>query len=326
MRELIDVITESRGLGARRPGEEFVSTSNPAEKIYVNSVTFYPQDNTAYPDYASMVTALRQVVDGLGAHADMIGKFKQTDRAFGVAVFDHTDGRRLAWVKPFAQVNPDPAQNNWSNQQGIPGFKYNSKAAAKTQAGMTPQDVLTDQSDLTASDIVAQIAAKFGDTSPLTQAAQMVANGQMLPITVPATTDLSFTAFRDYFCEILQPMALHTGMYSGNAGEAASRFLSGGFNDTIITFDDSKTAGLSDSIMTTSDGRYVKVSTKGGKGATASAKNLIDSVKELEHTDEFSRSSQKINIYKLLSTSQTTKATNYISDYSYCPSSITSFL
>jgi len=82
----------------------------------------------------------------------------------------------------------------------------------------------------------------------------------------------------------LQPMALQNGQYTGNAGEAAEVFLDGSFADTVISFDTAKTAGLSDSIMTNSDGKFVKISTKGGKGAQASAKNLIDSVRELQGT------------------------------------------
>lgn len=48
MRELIKIVDlfESRGLGASRSGEEFVSTSNLNEKIYVNSVRFYPENAT----------------------------------------------------------------------------------------------------------------------------------------------------------------------------------------------------------------------------------------------------------------------------------------
>jgi hypothetical protein len=81
-------------------------------------------------------------------------------------------------------------------------------------------------------------------------------------------------------------MALQKGQYTGNAGEAAAKFLGGSFQKTLISFDDSKTAGLSDSVMSTSDGRSVLVSTKGGKGATASAKNLVDQINQLEETPD----------------------------------------
>ena len=79
-------------------------------------------------------------------------------------------------------------------------------------------------------------------------------------------------------------MALQTGQFTGNAGEAAEIFLGGSFADTVISFDAAKNAGLSDSILTNSEGKTIKVSTKGGVGAQASSKNLVDSVNELNET------------------------------------------
>lgn len=287
MRSFIDLITltESRGLGARRSGEEFVSVTNPDDKIYVDSVTFYPQSGSAYSSYDEMAENLKQIVTNIpNALVDLIGSFKQTDLAFGIAVFRRADPeeQRIAFVKPYKSVKPDPTQNQWDNQTGIPGYRYNSKAAAKTQAGMTPQDVLTQASDLTAQDIVDQIGVKFGADSVLTRLAHDIASGRQLPITVPAQANLSFTAFRDYFCEMLHPIALQAGTYKGNAGDAAAKFLEGvGFEGCTINFGADKTEGLSDSILIAPDGRKIKVSSKGAKGAEASARNLADAAKEL---------------------------------------------
>lgn len=285
MRDLINLITltESRGLGARRSGEEFVSTTNPDDKIYVDSVTFYPQGRTQYDSYEEMTAELKQLVNIPGAYVDLIGKFTQKDLAFGIAIFDKPDGGKLAFVKPYKTIQLDPTQNQWDNQKGIPGYRYNSKAAAKTQAGMTPQDILTENNDLSPADIVEQIAAKFGEESPLTRVARAIAAGQKLPISIPADTNLSFTAFRDYFCELMHPIALHTGNYTGNAGEAAEAFLGvGGFATTTINFGTEKTEGLSDSILIAPDGKKIKVSSKGAKGATASVKNIVDAAEELQ--------------------------------------------
>ena len=285
MRDLINIITlvESRGLGARRAGEEFVSNTNPEDKIYVNSVQFYPQDRMQYDSYEEMATALKELVNIPNAYVDLIGKFGPKDLAFGIAIFDRPDGSKLAFVKPFKSVKPDPTLNDWNNQKGIPGYRYNSKAAAKTQAGMTPQDILTDGNELSPADIVQQIAAKFGNESSLTKLAQAIAAGQKLPIAIPADSSIGFTAFRDYFCELLHPIALHTGNYTGNAGDAAKRFLGvGGFANTTINFGTDKTEGLSDSILIAPDGKKIKVSSKGAKGAEASAKNIVDAAEELK--------------------------------------------
>lgn len=291
MREFINILenislTESRGLGARKPGEEFVSTTNPDDKIYVDRVEFYPADATEYPSYEEMVAELETVTQALGrqAYVDLIGKFKPSDRAFGIAIFKREDGSLLAFVKPFKSIHLDRTQVTWSNQTGIPGFRYNSKAAAKTQAGATPQDILKQkQSDLTAQDIIDQVAGKFGADSPLTKFVQQMAAGQKLPVTIPAVPELGFTAFRDYFCELVHPIALQTGNYSGNAGDAAARFLGkGGFAGASINFGTDKTEGLSDSIMIAPDGKKIRVSSKGAGGAEASSKNLIDAASELD--------------------------------------------
>jgi len=301
MRELINIVTESRGLGARRSGEEFVSTSNPDEKIYVKTVKFYPQDRAAYSSFNEMATELQRIVNEIpNAYVDLIGKFGPSDLAFGIAIFSRPKSQDLAFVKPYRSVKPDPTQNQWDNQTGIPGFRYNSKAAAKTQAGMTPQDVLTTKkNELTAQEVVAQIEDKFGADSPLSAAAHAVASGKKMPIKIPADPKMSFTAFRDYFCELLHPISLQVGNYSGNAGEAAEKFLApGGFTNTVINFGSDKTEGLSDSSLVAPDGRKIKVSSKGAVGAEASSKNLLDAVSELKDPELVARHAKIIEVIK----------------------------
>jgi hypothetical protein len=288
MRNFINLIEkelyESRGLGARKPGEEFIGATNPEQKIYFDTVTFYPVGGVSYDSYEQMVEELKRIVTSYkGTSIDLIKKFTLQDRAFGIAEFTGPNKEKYAWVKPYKSVKLDPTLNDWNNQTGIPGFKYNSKAAAKTQVGLTPQDILTKPSELTRQDIVAQISDKFGADSPLTLVAQAVASGQPFPITIAAVPSIGFSAFRDYFCELLHPMALQTGKVTGNAQQAAARFLGpNGFADCSINFGTDKTEGLSDSILISQDGKKIKVSSKGATGAEASVKNIIDVINELK--------------------------------------------
>ena len=281
MRDLLNTLSflqESTGLAGRKPGDVF---RNPQEdEIVFDNLEFYPQGGGKFTP-VELDAALQDISAQVPNISWQNAKSAKTG-GFGIAAFNSDNGT-IYIGRFFNSINPNKTDNYFANTVG--DYKFGGKSAAKAQAGLSPQDLLQNKIDLTIKDIMLQLSTSLGTNNPLYHVAHKVAMGEGFPIKFPTPPGISFSAFRDYFCEILQPMALHTGMYSGNAGEAASRFLSGGFNDTIITFDDSKTAGLSDSIMTTSDGRYVKVSTKGGKGATASAKNLIDSVKELEHTD-----------------------------------------
>ena len=290
MRDLINlvdgVLTESRGIGARRMGEEFVSTKNPNDKIYVNTVAFYPDDRPHFANEEERNAALKAAISGIkNATISLISQFKEKDRAFGIAIFDRPNKQKLIFIKPFVEVKPDPTKNSWDNQRGLPGYKFNSKVAAKSLAGVMPQDVLKSKAtDLTPSDIIEQIAAKFGAKHILTKAAQSVASG-IMPITIPADPEIGFTAFRDYFCELLHPIALVVGNYRGDVAQAAQSFLgTQDFSNTLISFGADKTEGLSDSILIGPDGRKVKVSSKGGPGggAPASSKNLLDCVRDAE--------------------------------------------
>lgn len=277
-----NLIVESRGLAARAPGEIFKSTTDDSV-IYFRTIRFWPEAGGSYPN-EDLLAQVAEVQASMGS--TKIAWINKPPRVggFGIALFDTEDGDILAFGRYFSEVKADLAANHWDNKTGVPGYRYASKAAEKTVAGMTPQDVLTQsQVDLTAEDIVRQIANKFGEFSPLTDLAQKISDGHDFPIFIDKVEGMSFTAFRDYFCELLHPIALQQGFYSGNAGEAADDFLGPkGFSDCLISFGTTKTEGLSDSVMINPQGKKVKVSSKGARGATASVANLIDAVNEAE--------------------------------------------
>lgn len=279
MRDLLDKIQslfESTGLAGRKPGDTF---KNPeGETITFKTIEFYPNEGgkLSKEDLETNLATLGQQVQVQWQNA----KTAKTG-GYAIATFDTPNGEvNYGFYKD--SIKPDPTNNYIPNQIG--SFRFAGKAAEKIQSGLTPQDLLTKRDNLTADDIVKQLSNKLGENHPLTQLTSMIASGQEFPITFPAPEGVSFTGFRDYFCEILQPIALQNGQYKGNAGEAAERFMDGSFADSLISFDAAKNAGLSDSILTKTDGKYIKISTKGSRGATASVKNLTDALKELEQS------------------------------------------
>jgi len=283
MRDILDklsFIVESRGLGARKAGEVFEDPEG--NQIRLVSVDFFPEGGGAFDTLEETQQAIDSVIQQLGIQPVEANWFRQNQtRAFGIAQFQGDQGP-LAFIKYFKSVTADPTQNDWSNQTGIPGYRYASKAAKKTQSNATPQDILTQQEDLTSEDIVSQIAEKFPGSVLVTVAAH-IANGGELPYTFQAPAEMDLATFQDYFCELLQPMALQTGQYEGEGQDAEERFLpDGGFANTLISFGATKTEGLSDSVMIDPNGRKMKISSKGGNGATASSKNLLDAYEELK--------------------------------------------
>lgn len=282
MRDILDKLeqlNESTGLANRKSGDVFRNSSG--DEIVFNNLRFFPeQGGKLEPDELDMV--LKQVVDEVGSDIQWLNSRNARSGGFAIASFNTPEGE-LFFGRYLEGIKPDFTGNYIPNQIG--DYKFAGKAAAKIQSGLTPQDLLTDRIDLTVDDILKQLANKLGTDNTLYKVAYNLAMGEPLPMTFEAPADASFTGFRDYFCEILQPIALQRGQYTGNAGEAAEIFLGGTFEGTLISFDDSKTAGLSDSVMTNEDGKSIKVSTKGGKGATASTGNLINSVNELQETE-----------------------------------------
>jgi len=292
MRELINIITESRGLGARRPGEVFVNDAG--QEIRVNLIDFFPEEGGQYSTAEELQDAVDAVVKQLGVNPVAVNLPTAGTLAFGIAMFDSDTGP-LVYLKYFKNVVADTSLMPWDNQTGIPGYKYASKAAVKTRSQATPQDILADLDNLAPEDILAQVAAKFPNSSLITVTQHLVSGGA-LPFKFPAPVEMELPAFQDYFCELLQPIALMSGQVDGEADKVEQQFLD---DETYalcsINFGKTKTEGLSDSIMISPSGRKIKVSTKGGNGAAASSKNILDAYNELQQTPEGMKLVKKVS-------------------------------
>jgi hypothetical protein len=277
----LEILTESTGLAGRKPGDVF--TDADGKKIVFNSIQFFPEGGGKFTK-----EELNQAVDEAleGINVQWMNAPSARTGGFAIASFSSEEGD-VYFGRYFEEIKANKTANYFPNKIG--NYTFSGKAAAKAQAGLSPQDLLTNKLNLTADNIIKQLSISLGEDNPLYTLARRVASGEKLPLHFTPPPDVSFTAFRDYFCEILQPIAIQTGNYTGNAGEAAEIFMDGTFDNTKISFDDSKTAGLSDSVLINDDGKIIKISTKGGAGAKASVKNLSDGIVEMKQTPEGNR-------------------------------------
>lgn len=281
MRDILDklLLTESTGVAHRKPGDVFVAADG--GEIYFQSIRFVPAEGGKL-DPAALADAVAVANE---QYPSLVWANQPNARTggFAIAAFETEAGQTIYFGRYFQEIKRYTTDNYWPNS-GIPGYKFSSKTAAKAQAGMMPQDILTSLDDLDADSIVEQIAARFGGDHPLTLVANRINAGMPLPIAIPKPLDTSFTAFRDYFCELMHPIALQRNLVAGNAAEAEEIFLGDvGFAGCTISFGNTKTEGLSDSVFNGPQGEIVRVSSKGGPGggAKASIKNLLDAVDDL---------------------------------------------
>lgn len=286
MRDLLNLIdtitlTEGVGLSNRKPGEKFKNSVN--DIITFQGLEFFPGSGSYPADQIEQ--AIADAAAQLGTTPDRIEWTNTRTGAssgFGIATFTGEEGEPYYLGRYFKTVSPNRVQNNFPHDAIPGGFKYQSKVGKKENSGLKPSEWLTQYQNNTPQTILDQCIAKFGQGSPEATALEMFIKGD-IPLKVTKGT-MDPTAFRDYFAEVLQPIALVLGKnVSGNAAEAAEIFFgSDSYADATISFNQNTIGGLYDSLLVSPDGKQIKLSSKGKDGASASVTNLQKSVKELE--------------------------------------------
>jgi hypothetical protein len=288
MRDLLNLIDnialpliEGVGLSNRKPGERF---KNSVEDIVTfQGLEFHPQSG-AYPA-DQLKDAVAQVAQQMNIGIEQIhwtNAEPSGGAGFGIAAFTGEDGNTYYLGRYFKNVSPNRTQNNFPHDAIPGGFKYQSKAGQKENSGLKPSEWLTQFQNNTPQTILDQAIAKFGQNSAEANALETFINGD-IPVEV-AKGNMNPSAFRDYFAEVLQPIALVMGKkVTGNAAEAASIFFGPGsdFSDCTISFNSNTIGGLYDSLLVNPEGKQIKLSSKGKDGASASVTNLQKSVQEL---------------------------------------------
>ena len=293
MRDILNlldsIVTESVGLANRKPGTLFANPEG--DELIFQGVKFYPEGGGAYATPEEWQQALDQVCQALGISPAIIQWVDGKGNAvaapnnqkggFGIAEFDSPQGQRHYLARYLRTISPIPVENEISNK--LPGgYRLQTDVAKKEAAGYKPTDVLSNLNNLSPADVLAGIQAKFGVDSDEANATEIFMSSSTYPIRMPLG-NMNFTAFTNYFCEMLQPMALVLGHETtGEAQKAEKDWLSqGGYASCKITFGGSKIGGLTDSTLINSAGQVMGLSTKAEDGAKASAKNLMDKVAEM---------------------------------------------
>jgi hypothetical protein len=286
MRDLIDLIEnhldEGVGLANRRPGERFANPEG--DELIFKDLSFYPKQG-AYDSPEALNAAIGEVAAAMGTTPEMIhwANEPRGALAFGLAQFDN-NGKMYYLGRYMKNISPNRAQNSFPND--LPGgFKYQSKVAKKEASGYKPSDILTQFQNNTPKTILAQVKAKFGNDSDEARATEifMASSGENVEI---PKGNMNPDAFSNYFCELLQPMALVMGKrVRGNAREAEQIFFKGsGYSTATISFNPGVSGELYDSLLVNPEGKQIKVSSKAKDGANASVINILKSVKELSET------------------------------------------
>jgi hypothetical protein len=304
------ILLEAKGIFGRLAGDKFVNaTGQEAEFIRVDS---YPEPNTAQFDNPEQRDeTLAQYEQDMHSKIVWTNSPNAGSLAFAVAVLDNMDGGVILWGR-YLQKTKHDMMSVWSNKDIPTGWSLATKGAIKMQVGYDPQNLIkTENVFMTA----AQVIDTVGKNAPpevapvLTDILYGLATGQ--PRTVFKGMANHMEALRDYFGEIMQPVALEGGVILGQA-EEARKVLAGGaeWSQCKMMWPMSMNAALCDSFLIAPNGQEIGISSKGGAGAKASAKNLHDAYLKAEkdgNTELIETAKYCITVVKVIA-EQTAKA------------------
>jgi len=276
-----DFLEESKGIFGREAGDKFVHLDG-REWELVEVLSFpQPDDNNGqFVDVAARDEAIKAFEEQNKNTIEWVNSPANNLLAFGVAVLDDLDGNHVLWGKYVQRILPTQMRN-WKNAEIPQGWALATKSSMKMQAGYDPQNLIKVE---TVFDSVESIIATVEKNSPdavrnvFAEALKDLAQGRMNEVRFPGMMDQQ-PAIRDYFGEIMQPIALMGGNIKGQA-EDARQALADGYNwrDCGVRWPMAGNEPLCDSYIVVPTGQEIGISSKGGAGAAASAKNLADAV------------------------------------------------
>lgn len=278
----LKVLEESKGIFGREAGDKFVHQDG-REYSIVQVIALPDAQQGTFETPEARDQAIAQFEQENDAKIEWVNKPRKDMLAFGVAQLDDEDGNHVFWGKYLKNI-PVDLMGLWGNHQVPVGWALATKGAQKLQAGFDPQNLIkTEQTFSGVDSIVDTVARNSPDVvrDVFTNALKNLSQGNK-DVVFPEMYQQQ-AAIRDYFGEIMQPVALMGGIIGGDAEEARQKLADGAnWRDCNVMWPMSMNAALCDSFMIAPNGQEIGISSKGGQGAAASAKNLYDAVKKAE--------------------------------------------
>lgn len=311
MRDLLDLLEnillaeKSRGLLYREKGDTFFQgdKETPTAVITFDHVDYFPGQPGAYETFEETIEAYKQAEKQYPG-INWTNKPTRSSKSFAVLTFDGPQPNQKTYFGRFFGEIKQDMSGAWGNN-GLPGnWQLNKAASLKgSYYKLKPTDLFPpDSSYASPKACVAALASNPKDNPAVPKI--MPGMEELLRGKFPVFKNAGemIPAIRDDLGETIGPIALIQGMITSQGAEAARKDIlgpNGSYSGSSIYFPGSKINGLVDSYITTPGGIEIGISSKGEKGATASAKNIADGVnraREKEMTDLLEKYSEQIKV------------------------------
>jgi hypothetical protein len=287
-------LTEAKGVFGRSEKDAWEDAGG-VRHLFM-SVNSYPDAQTNGGQFESPEQRDQWIADfESGKNSPQSGPIEWTNvpnksaLAVGILHTRTSDGIDTFVGRYFKKTDPNMI-GKWANNALPAGWKLATSAgAAKLDAGLDPQHLIGNENKYTGAASIISTVNKNLQGRPeqkvLVDALNSIAAGQVAEF--PGMRD-QMPVLRDYFGEIMGPIALMSGMVSGDADVALRDLGAGGnWNNMPVFWPQAMNYNLVDSVFIAPDGKEIGISSKGAPaGAAASAKNLFDSLKKNKDNKE----------------------------------------
>lgn len=274
------VLGEAKGMFGRDAGDKFTHHDG-REYSIVQVIAFPTAQEQMFETPEARDEAIKQFEAEHNSQIEWINRPNKGMLAFGIAQLDDQDGNHVFWGKYLKTVGVD-MMGSWQNKQVPPGWALQTKGAQKFAAGYDPQALIRNEQEYSGADSIINTVYKNSDDQVkdvFKEALQNLAQGSG-DVVFPEMYEQQ-AAIRDYFGEVMQPVALMGGVIGGQAEDARQELADGAeWRDCRVMWPMSMNAALCDSFMIAPNGAQIGISSKGGQGAAASSKNLYDAVQK----------------------------------------------
>ena len=290
-----EFLSESRGVTARDPGQTYVSDTNPADVLTIQSIDIITppglmQFETPEAMLAAVDAAIPQGGEKINDNNPAMGEGPSASRAAIIATVTTADNKSQYWVRYIRAVPPQGVHTMW---QTLRGYKF-SQGSKEESIPIKPTDIIKDETPRSpqalAKAVNVGIAQQVNGTpyqnlAPImNQAVNLALSGTVAPIKGGAEYA---RVVGKYGGEYLGPIAVVAGgVTKGDITKMLAAFKIKSLAGTTIRFPQDAGEELIDSIFTLPNGSELNVSTKIHKGGGAAsslsgvAKQLNDNIRK----------------------------------------------
>ena len=291
-------ISESRGVTARAPGEQYVSDTDPKDVLTMVDVKTIAPDEGAYGSVEELENAIEQVLPS-GAKVIQDNKPNSSTRAAVVAELTDASGTPQFWVRYLRQIPPQGIHGTWKT---LRGYKF-TKGAAGESVPIKPTDLVNDESYKSPQELEKEILNNLntklqGDNEALIPVMKNAMDQARAGTNNPIPGAMPFyNVLVKYGGEYLGPMALiDGGNQKGNTPEMLAAYELDSLKGSKVMFPQDAAFALVDSFIKTPSGQEIGVSSKAhtGGGAASSLSGVSQQLTD-EIRSEFPKGAEIID-------------------------------